>query len=193
MQQLALDALQERELELSQLVDLAPCHLWRLRPDGEPIFVNQRMVDYLGFDLHDISQPGQSRLQAIIDRVIHHDESAAFGVRLRECLATGKTFAMRFRLRRTDGSYRWMSSRAEPLRDSHGRIVQWYGQCSDVQDELPAHSDLAAIAASAQAASRWLASEPPNIERARRSIVRIIRDAEAKADLTAATGANERD
>lgn len=185
MQQLALDALRERELELSQLVDLAPCHLWRLRPDGEPSFFNQRMVDYLGLDLFDISQPGKSRLQVVIDSVIHYDDAPAFGMKLRECLATGESFAMRFRLRRMDGTYRWMSSRAEPLRDGRGHIVQWYGQCSDIHDEMsaaPYPRSMVALTASAHAAHRWLASDPPNIERARRSVVRIIRDAEAAAD-----------
>src|SRR5690606_24482507 len=29
-------------------------------------------------------------------------------------------------------SYRWFLSRAKPLRDSGGRIVHWFGTCTDV-------------------------------------------------------------
>ena len=45
---------------------------------------------------------------------------------------------MRYRLRRADGLYRWMSSRAEPMRDQSGRIVQWYGLCHDIDDQVHA-------------------------------------------------------
>jgi PAS domain S-box-containing protein len=49
---------------------------------------------------------------------------------------------MRYRLRRADGVYRWMSSRAEPLRDQDGRIVQWYGLCHDIDDQMHAEEAL---------------------------------------------------
>ena len=45
---------------------------------------------------------------------------------------------MRYRLRRADGLYRWMSSRAEPMRDQAGHIVQWYGLCHDIDDQMHA-------------------------------------------------------
>ena len=49
---------------------------------------------------------------------------------------------MRYRLRRADGVYHWMSSRAEPLRDHDGRIVQWYGLCHDIDDQVQAEEAL---------------------------------------------------
>lgn len=129
-------ALRERERELSQLVDMVPSHLWRLTPDGEPTFFNKRMVDFLGLDVADTDRPGMSRLAAMIEASIHPDDSAAFGDTLRRCIATGEPFSMRYRLRRADGVYRWMSSRAEPIRDQGGRIVQWYGLCHDIDDHM---------------------------------------------------------
>ena len=131
-------ALRAREQELSQLVDMVPSHLWRLGPDGEPIFLNRRMVEFLGAEVADTDRPGISRLAAMIEAVIHPDDAAAFGDTLRRCLATGESFALRYRLRRADGVYRWMSSRAEPLRDQSGRIVQWYGLCHDIDDQMHA-------------------------------------------------------
>ncbi len=135
-------ALRDRERELSQLVDMVPSHLWRLTPDGEPIFFNKRMVDFLGLDVADTDKPGMSRLAAMIEASIHPDDAPAFGNELRRCLATGERFSMRYRLRRVDGVYRWMSSRAEPLRDQEGRIVQWYGLCHDIDDQMHAEEAL---------------------------------------------------
>ena len=118
--QQALLTLRESERELSQLVDMVPSHIWRLTPDGEPIFFNKRMVDFLGLDVADTDKPGMSRLEALIETVVHPDDAAEFRDALSRCLATGESFAMRYRLRRADGVYRWMSSRAEPMRDQDG-------------------------------------------------------------------------
>lgn len=138
----AEEQLRERERELSQLVDMVPSHLWRLTPDGEPIFFNRRMVDFLGMDVADTARPGMSGLEAMIEAAVHPDDATAFRDALGHCLATGETFALRYRLRRTDGAYHWMSSRAAPLRDAQGRIVQWYGLCHDIDDQVSAEEAL---------------------------------------------------
>jgi len=136
-----VEALRNREQELSQLVDMVPSHVWRLTPDGEPVFFNKRMVDFLGLDVADMDKPGVGRLEVLIETV-HPDDAPAFGHALRHCLATGERFSMRYRLRRADGAYHWMSSRADPLRDHDGRIVQWYGLCHDIDDQVQAEEAL---------------------------------------------------
>jgi PAS domain S-box-containing protein len=130
-------ALRDRERELSQLVDMVPSHVWRLTPDGEPTFFNKRMVDYLGLDVSDTDKPGMSRLEAVL-QTVHPEDAGAFRDTLQRCLVTGDSFALRYRLHRADGVYHWMSSRAEPLRDPDGNIVQWYGLCHDIDDQVHA-------------------------------------------------------
>ena len=134
-------ALRDRERELSQLVDMVPSHLWRLTPDGEPIFFNKRMVDFLGLDVTDLDRPGISRLDALIEAV-HPEDAAGFAEALRRSLASGENFMARYRLRRADGVSCWMSSRAEPMRGQDGRIVQWYGICHDIDDHVKAEEAL---------------------------------------------------
>ncbi len=82
--------LRDRERELSQLVDMVPGHLWRLTPDGEPIFFNKRMVDFLGLDVADTGKPGMSRLEAAIETVVHPDDAAEFSDALSRCLVTAR-------------------------------------------------------------------------------------------------------
>jgi PAS domain S-box-containing protein len=134
-------ALRDREMELSQLVNMVPSHVWRLTPDGEPTFFNKRMVEYLGLDVAATDKPGVSRLEALIETV-HPEDAAEFRDTLNRSLVTGESFALRYRLRRADGTYRWMSSRAEPLRDHEGHIVQWYGLCHDIEDQMRADETL---------------------------------------------------
>ncbi|MER8953538.1 MASE1 domain-containing protein [Mesorhizobium sp. M0833] len=138
----AQEALRDRERELSQLVDMVPSHVWRLTPDGEPTFFNKRMVDFLGLDVTDLDKQGIGRLAAMIAATVHPDDAAAFGDTLSHCLATGERFSMRYRLRRADGVYHWMSSRAESMRDHAGLIVQWYGLCHDIDDQMQAEEAL---------------------------------------------------
>ncbi|MGB3390174.1 MAG: PAS domain-containing protein [Pseudaminobacter sp.] len=128
-------ALRERERELSQLVNMVPSHLWRLNAGGEPIFFNRRMIDFLGLGVEDLDRPEATRLEALLETV-HPDDAAAFREALGRSLATGESFALRYRLRRADGVYHWMSSRAEPMRDAEGDIVQWYGLCHDIDDQM---------------------------------------------------------
>jgi PAS domain S-box-containing protein len=135
-------ALRDRERELSHLVDMVPSLIWRLAPDGEPIFFNKRMVDFLGFDVSDTDKQGVTRLGAFIDSAVHPDDAAPLRITLSNCLITGDSFDLRYRLRRADGVYRWMSSRAEPMRAEAGRIVQWYGLCHDIDDQMHAEEAL---------------------------------------------------
>jgi PAS domain S-box-containing protein len=208
--------LRNRERELSHLVAMVPSHIWRLSRDGEPIFFNQRMVDFLGFDVPDTDKPGMSRLEAVI-ATIHPDDAAMFRDTINRCLVAGESFTMRYRMRRADGAYRWMSSRAEPLRNQDGTIAQWYSVSIDIEDEARArqaegalretsdklakatqaaslaelsasiahevNQPLAAIVANSHACQRWLSAEPANVERAKITVERIIRDANSAADV----------
>jgi PAS domain S-box-containing protein len=139
--QQALITLSDSERELSQLVDMVPSHVWRLTPDGEPAFFNKRMVDFLGMSVGDMDKPGMSRLE-VLSELVHPEDAAGFTDALGRSLRTGAEFSMRYRLRRADGVYRWMSSRAEPMRGQHGRTTQWYGLCHDIDDQMRLYSDI---------------------------------------------------
>ena len=167
------EALRDRERELSQLVDMVPSQLWRLTPEGETTLVNKRVADFLGVDTAD-----KLRLDEALATITHPDDAKAVGDVLGRCLLTGECFSMKYRLRRWDGVYRWMTGRAEPLRDQDGRIVQWFGLCHDIDDQMHAEDALRRasdqLAQAAQAASlaelsasiahevvsRWLRSSP---------------------------------
>ncbi|HWL69577.1 MAG TPA: PAS domain-containing protein, partial [Geminicoccus sp.] len=138
----AQDELRGRERELSQLVDMVPSQIWRLSTKGEPIFFNKRMVDFLELQVADTDRSGPGRLEAVA-RAIHPDDAARFEAALHHSLAAGEAFAMQYRLRRADGDYRWMSGRAEPLRDEYGRIVQWFGLSHDIDDQMRLYADIA--------------------------------------------------
>jgi PAS domain S-box-containing protein len=135
-------ALRSRERELSLLVDMVPSYLWRISPDGVPVFFNKRLVDFLGLDVAALDRPDMKRLDAFIAAAIHPDDAVRVAEAFRRSLESGERFSMKWRMRRTDGMYRWMAASAEAMRDHDGRIAQWYGLCHDIDDELKSEEAL---------------------------------------------------
>lgn len=131
-----VDALRNRERELLEFVNAVPSNLWRLSEIGEPNFFNTKMANYLGRTVEDIEANGISRLDAMIEMAVHRDDRSAFKSAMSQSLETGAGFFLRYRLRRFDGAYRWMSSRAEALRGDNGEILQWYGLCHDIDEQV---------------------------------------------------------
>jgi C4-dicarboxylate-specific signal transduction histidine kinase len=61
---------------------------------------------------------------------------------LSHSLRTGESFAMRYRLRRWDGAFRWMSGRAEPMRDETAASSSGSVLCHDIDDQVHAEDAL---------------------------------------------------
>jgi PAS domain S-box-containing protein len=63
------------------------------------------------------------------------------------CLATGAPYEIEYRFREAaTGHYRWFLGRALPQRDAAGRIVRWFGTCTDIHEQRLAAEGLAAAA-----------------------------------------------
>ncbi|MDQ0562000.1 PAS domain S-box-containing protein [Rhizobium mesoamericanum] len=138
----SVEALRDRERELSQIVDMVPVHIRRLTPDGEPTFFNKRLVDFLGLDLQQLNRPATSQLASNIETLVHPDDAPSLLQAVRHSVATGEPYSMKYRIRRADGVYRWVDGRAEALRDDSGKIVHWYAISIDIDDEVRAQEAL---------------------------------------------------
>ncbi|WP_201833833.1 MASE1 domain-containing protein [Microvirga zambiensis] len=210
----AQEALRNRERELSQLVDMVPSLLWRLSPKGDPTFFSKRMIEFCGLNVGDFRKAGTNRLATAIATLFHPDDVAKLEEALNRSLVTGESFSLNYRMRRVDGVYRWVSGRAEPLRDESGRIVQWFGLSQDIDDQVRVEGELrlareslarasqaaslaelsaaiahevnqplAAVIANSNACQRWLSASPPNLDRASKTVERIIHNANTAADI----------
>ena len=121
----AEQALRESERKHRQLIESVPCHFWSVTPNGEPICVNQRLLDYFGNRFEDRKRDME---------VLHPDDVAETERALNHAFQTGEPFQREHRLRRADGEYRWHRVRAEPQRDPKGQIVQWFGLSVDIDE-----------------------------------------------------------
>jgi len=123
----AVEQMQLSEDRLRAMIDTVPGFVWRAGPDGGVEFLNQRWCDYTGISLSDSLGIGWTSR-------IHPDDAVSLGTYWQVLLGSSEPGSFEARLRRFDGSYRWFLIRAVPLLDDTGRIVNWYGQNTDIDD-----------------------------------------------------------
>jgi len=69
---------------------------------------------------------------AWLGEFIHPDDRVQVTAAIKEAIASRSVFEVEHRVRRPDGSIGWTLSRAVPLLDTDGRIIEWFGAASDV-------------------------------------------------------------
>jgi formate hydrogenlyase transcriptional activator len=122
----ALDELKNSERKLRQVIDTIPTLAWSILPDGSNEFLNKRWHEYTGLSPEESHGSGWQS-------AIHPEDRAPLLEKWQGLLSSGEPGEMEARLRRYDGVFRWFLMRVEPLRDETGKIVKWYGTCTDIE------------------------------------------------------------
>jgi formate hydrogenlyase transcriptional activator len=130
----AEEELRRSEMELQQMLDLAPQHTVVYGPNRERLYANRVALDYHGCSLEEWQQsPG---------KYIHPDDNGRLDVVFGHAVARGSADELELRLRKRDGTYRWFLARFNPLRDEQGQITRWYGAGTDIEDRKQAEDRL---------------------------------------------------
>ncbi len=69
---------------------------------------------------------------------LHPEDVERSRERWNRSLESGEPYEIEYRFRRHDGTYRWFLGRALPFRDESGRILKWFGTCTDIEDQKQA-------------------------------------------------------
>jgi PAS domain S-box-containing protein len=112
-----------------------PSMLWSASPTGEVTHVNQRVLEYSGLSFEDFLNLGWKEF-------IHPEDFDDTAKAFFHAVQTGESYSATHRLRRRDGKYRWHHASGEPLRNSDGRIIQWYGLSVDIDERKRAEDQL---------------------------------------------------
>ncbi len=117
--------LQHESEKLRQLANTIPQLAWIAHSNGVVHWYNDRWYAYTGLTAGQLQDQGWESVldPAILPSVVD---------RWNESLATGAPFEMTFPMRGADGEFRPFYTRAAPLRDATGNIVQWFGTNTDV-------------------------------------------------------------
>jgi PAS domain S-box-containing protein len=160
---LAEQAIRESEERFRVMAETVPAMLFTARADGRCDYANTRYYVYTG------TPPGSV---GEIDwlSLVHPDDVEAVSTEWGACTLLGKPYAGEFRVRSSEGSYRWFATRADPVRDADGNVLRWLGSAIDVNDLKQAGMLLE------QLAGRLLTSQ----EDERRRIARELHDSTAQ-------------
>lgn len=114
---------QESERRLSALAQAASEVHYRMSPDWSVLL---RLSG--GGILADATGPGRTWTADYLPE----DEHARFAEATLAAMQGKDPFTLEHRARRIDGTVVWLSSRAVPLLDAAGEIVEWFGAASDI-------------------------------------------------------------
>jgi PAS domain S-box-containing protein len=112
--------------ELDAIVQTAPDIIFSRQADGSRDYISDRFYDFTG------ASTGLANGFGWLNYV-HPDDKQKAMADWMGCVESGTKYEAEYRLRSKDGAYRWFRARALPIRDD-GKIVKWYGTCSDIHD-----------------------------------------------------------
>ncbi|MBT9395659.1 PAS domain-containing protein, partial [Hymenobacter sp. NST-14] len=129
-QQAHEQALQTRHLDarLRVLTETAPLISFTRDAQGHYTYASPQWYRFTG-------QPPTADLQAIWPLLIHPDDRARVGYEAEMARRVGTGWSYEYRLRRYDGHYRWMLSRALPEIHLPEPPAHWHGALLEIHDQ----------------------------------------------------------
>ncbi|HSN19359.1 MAG TPA: ATP-binding protein [Usitatibacter sp.] len=127
------------EERFRHLVEATPALAWSADADGRVTYANRRLFEYTGLDpAAGVEDWGR--------RVLHPDDYPLRAEAWRKAREDGGAFELEARIRRHDGAYRWFLLRALPIRDESGRVTEWFGSGSDIDERKRGEENLRFLA-----------------------------------------------
>jgi len=123
----AEEALRESEQRWRSLTEALPQLVWSALPDGACDYFSAQWTNYTGVKESDLL--GWRWMEAL-----HPDDREPTRQFWMESVAGRRPYDVEYRVRRSDGTYGWFKTRGTPIRASDGRIVKWFGTCTDITD-----------------------------------------------------------
>jgi len=124
----AEERVKQDERELRTIVDFLPELLVVGDAEGGLAYANRAALEFTGRTLEEtLGHP------AVWSEIVHPDDLDTVQATIRG-LAEGIRGEIEFRLRRSDGQYRWILGRSAPLRDAQGRVIGWFSTGTDIDD-----------------------------------------------------------
>ena len=134
--QLLVEELRRSEMELRQILHLAPQHIVVYGPNAERRYAKRVALDYLGLSLEEWRQFRGH------ENYVHPDDIKRLDGVFDRAVARASADELELRVRKNDGSYRWFLARFNPLRNEQGQISRWYIAGTDIEERKQAEERL---------------------------------------------------
>ena len=123
----AEEALRDSEHHWRSLTEGLPQLVWSAAPDGACTYFSTQWTEHTGI-------PEEELLGWRWMEVLHPDDREPTRQFWTDSVAGLYPYDVEYRVRRQDGEYRWFKTRGLPVRDGEGKIVKWFGTCTDISD-----------------------------------------------------------
>ena len=115
--------------------ELLPHIVWTGLPNGYIDFMNKRWFEFTGLTERDTYEE--------LKTAVHPDDFLRYKRKWAEAVRTKKPYEVQYRFRRaSDGMYRWHLGRGIPLYDNNGKIIKWFGTCTDIHAQKEAEEQV---------------------------------------------------
>jgi PAS domain S-box-containing protein len=121
------EELRESEHRWRSLTEALPQLVWSAKPDGGCDYFSTQWTQHTGVPESQLL--GWSWLE-----VLHPDDREPTRRIWTESVTGRGAYDVEYRVRRSDGEYRWFKTRGVPIRDGEGNIFKWFGTCTDITD-----------------------------------------------------------
>lgn len=108
------------------LAETVPNLVFMADGSGHFNFFNQKWLDYTGLKPHEILYD---------PLLIHPDDRPQMIQHWHASVKQGSPFDAEYRVRRSDGEYRWHLGRALPIFGEDGHLLNWFGSLTDIHDQ----------------------------------------------------------
>ena len=122
-------------LEYEALVEQAPIMIWRANTEALCDYFNERWLAFTGRTVAEEYGNGWAA-------GVHPDDFADCLKIFLDGFAAQQIFEMEYRLKRSDGEYRWIFDRGVPFYSAQGEFAGYIGSCIDVTERVEAQEAL---------------------------------------------------
>lgn len=119
---------QASAVRFQTLAEAIPQIVWIADSNGRTSFINKRWYEMTGTQGSDALGTGWMES-------VHPDDRTPCKEMWEKCMLSGETFEIEYRLHDAAHGYRWYLDRAVPLRNDQGVILQWFGTCTDIEEQ----------------------------------------------------------
>jgi PAS domain S-box-containing protein len=131
--------LRASELRYRALTDAMPQLVWASDENGAHFFYNRRWYEYTGLS-------EEESLGFGFTNALHPEDKARTLAAWERAWRAGEGYEIEYRFySRPLGAYRWFLGRAVPVRDEAGRVAQWVGTCTDIEEQKQMEAQLARL------------------------------------------------
>jgi PAS domain S-box-containing protein len=128
-------ALQRSERLFRDVADQAPVMIWLADHDGLVTYLNKSWYDFTGQTAGDAQERGWLAC-------VHGEDRERIEKEDIEVASQRRAFRFEYRLRRRDGTYRWMLDSGVPRLDAHGNFEGFIGSVVDITEHREAEKVL---------------------------------------------------